>query len=78
MNFLLFVKIISFLLYYIAGLEERQVEGSGGEEMLKDVSTKELVEELKTREGVSAKIAEPYQDLSVKVNGPAIVMVIID
>lgn len=42
--------------------------------MLKDVSTKELVEELKTREGVSAKIAEPYQDLSVKVNGPAIVM----
>lgn len=46
--------------------------------MLKDVSTKELVEELKNREGVSAKIAEPYQDLSVKVNGPAIVMVIID
>jgi hypothetical protein len=55
-----------------------QTKRKRGEEMLKDVSTKELVEELKTREGVSAKIAEPYQDLSVKVNGPAIVMVIID
>lgn len=45
---------------------------------LKDYPTRELVEELKTREGVEVTIAEPYQDVDVKVNGPAIVLVVID
>lgn len=45
---------------------------------LKEVSTKDLVEELKTREGVEATIAEPYKDSEVRVSGPAIILVVID
>ena len=42
------------------------------------VSTKELVEELKKREGVRREDAEPYQDKKISVNGPAVILVIID
>lgn len=45
---------------------------------LTEAKTCELVEELKTREGVEMHIAEPYEDLTVHVNGPAIVFVVID
>ena len=45
---------------------------------LQKVSTKELVEELERREGVETTIAEPYQDKTVSVNGPAIVLVVTD
>lgn len=45
---------------------------------LKDVPTTQLVAELSNREGVEATIAAPYQDAEVKVNGPAIVLVVID
>ena len=42
------------------------------------VSTKELVEELKKREGARIEYAEPYQDKKISVNGPAVILVIID
>ena len=42
------------------------------------VPTKELVEELQRRDGVETTIAEPYQDTEIKVNGPAVVLVVID
>lgn len=42
------------------------------------VSTRELVEELRQREGVEATIAEPHKDIEIKVNGPAVVLVVID
>ncbi len=45
---------------------------------LTTVPTCELVEELEKRVGVETTIAEPYQDVQVKVNGPAIVLVVID
>lgn len=45
---------------------------------LKAVPTCKLVEELAMREGVEKKIAEPYQDVDVSVNGPAIVLVVTD
>lgn len=45
---------------------------------LKDVPTCKLVEELAMRDGVEKKIAEPYQDVDVSVNGPAIILVITD
>lgn len=45
---------------------------------LKEYSTRELVEELEKREGVKAHLAEPYRDLTVNVNGPALVLVVID
>lgn len=40
--------------------------------------TCELVEELKTREGVETHWAEPYEDKNIQVNGPALVLVVID
>ena len=45
---------------------------------LRDIPTYKLVEELKSREGVETTIAEPHQDISVPVNGPAVVLVVID
>ena len=45
---------------------------------LKDVKTCGLVEELKKREGVEVKIAEPHKDMSVSVNGPAVVLIVVD
>lgn len=45
---------------------------------LKKISTAQLVEELKNREGVDTKIAEPYEHANIEVEGPAIVLVVID
>lgn len=45
---------------------------------LRNFRTKELVEELKTREGVETKYAEPYQDFNISVNGPAIILIVTD
>lgn len=45
---------------------------------LDDVPTKRLVEELSKREGVEQVIAEPYKDAQVRVNGPAIILTVID
>lgn len=40
--------------------------------------TKELVDELMTREGVETTIAEPYEDVVVAANGPAMILKVID
>ena len=45
---------------------------------LKDVKTYELVEELKKREGVEVKTAEPHKVMAVSVNGPAVVLIVVD
>lgn len=45
---------------------------------LKDVKTCELVKELARREGVTKTIAEPYEDKTITVNGPAVVLVVVD
>lgn len=47
-------------------------------EQLSEFKTCELVDELRKREGVETHIAEPYQDVTVSVNGPAVVLVVID
>lgn len=44
----------------------------------KHTPTPMLVEELSNRDGVEKTIAEPYQDVEVKANGPAIILTIID
>lgn len=49
-----------------------------GGELLSTVPTCELVKELEKRAGVETTMVEPYQDVQVKVNGPAIVLVVID
>lgn len=46
--------------------------------MLDKIETRELVEELSKRDGVEIKRAEPYQDVEVSVNGPAVVIVVKD
>lgn len=45
---------------------------------LKNITTIELVEELKKREGVEIKRVDPYQDENIIVNGPCIVIKVID
>ena len=45
---------------------------------LSECSTKELVEELKIRESVKMEYAEPHQDKTITVNGPAIILVVTD
>lgn len=45
---------------------------------LNKYSAKELVEELKSREGVETEYAEPHQDKTITVNGPAIILVVTD
>ena len=42
------------------------------------VTTKQLVEELKTREGVETIIAEPYEKKTVEIEGPAIILIVED
>lgn len=45
---------------------------------LEKFSTAQLVEELKKREGVKAKIVEPYGRVSFNVDGSAVVLVVVD
>lgn len=45
---------------------------------LKSIKTCELVQELKQRDGVEIKYAEPNQETEVSVNGPAIILIVID
>ena len=45
---------------------------------LSEVKTCDLVSEPRQREGVETHAAEPYQDVTVSVNGPAVVLVVID
>ena len=45
---------------------------------LKDISTKGLVEELSKRAGVEKAIIEPYEEKEIAVNGPMIVLKVID
>ena len=53
---------------------------------LKSVSTRDLVEELKTREGVETVEVDPYDEYAVEVEidtdhrgtGPAIIMIVTD
>lgn len=45
---------------------------------LSTVSTKDLSDELMKREGVEAEVVSPYQDHTVQVNGPAIVLLVYD
>ena len=40
--------------------------------------TKDIVRELISREGVEAEYAEPHQDKTITVNGPAIILVVTD
>lgn len=42
------------------------------------IHTRDLVEELKTREGVEATYVEPYQTKESSVNGPACILAVID
>ena len=45
---------------------------------LTEISTKDLVEELKKRDGVEAIIVEPYRDDELVASGPSVVLVVTD
>lgn len=48
--------------------------------MKKEEITKtcELVKEIAKREGVEEVVVQPYEDKEIKVNGPAVVLIITD
>ncbi|WP_459843386.1 BC1881 family protein [Halanaerocella petrolearia] len=48
------------------------------EKILMSIPTKDLVEELKKREGVESATVEPHNKLQPEIKGPAIVLKIID
>lgn len=45
---------------------------------LKDFETYELVEELKRRKGVTFETAEPYENKKINIEGPAVMLIVID
>ena len=45
---------------------------------LTEVPTCALVKELGKREGVKETVAEPFADVTITVNGPAVVLVVTD
>lgn len=64
-------------------LRESDVSGSllyskGITMKIEGIPTCQLVEELKKREGVETIIEEPYEDIMVIANGPAIILKVID
>ena len=54
------------------------LHGKSVTQLLKSISTRQLVEELTDREGVECFYAEPYEEKPISVSGPAVIMVIID
>ncbi len=48
------------------------------QEKLKKIKTCELFEELKCREGVNVITAEPYERKEIIIEGPAVVLIIVD
>lgn len=75
----LLAKALAISPAYLMGWIDNDAEKGGRmKETIKNVSTKELVNELVTREGVEMKCAEPHKDLDVNVNGPAIVLIVTD
>lgn len=60
-----------------------QIEQEGERKMdlknvFSNISTRDLVEELKLREAVETHLAEPYKTETISVDGPAVVLVITD
>lgn len=55
--------------------EEREIDFKN---VFSNISTRDLVEELKLREAVETHLAEPYKTETISVDGPAIVLAITD
>ncbi len=53
---------------------EKEVREMG----LNEVKTCELMEELRDREGVEIIQAEPYQQMDISVEGPAVILIVTD
>lgn len=47
-------------------------------ELLKNIDTKDLVEELKSRDGVSYENVEPHTEWRLSICGPAVILMVID
>lgn len=45
---------------------------------LSDIPTFQLVEELEKREAVECVTVKPFEDQSITVNGPAIILIVYD
>lgn len=60
------------------GSERVENNSTERSEKLKSFETRELVEELRKREGVAFEVAEPYEKKKVDIEGPAIMLIVID
>ena len=47
-------------------------------DILRNILTNQLVKELIKREGVKTITAEPYEDKTVSISGPAVIMCVTD
>lgn len=45
---------------------------------ISSIPTCDLVRELETREGIEKIWVNPYEDFEVKVNGPAVILIVTD
>ena len=54
------------------------MEQQGSKNTLQQIPTANLVQELSKREGVEKVTLEPYQDGGIEVNGPAVILVVVD
>ena len=45
---------------------------------VENIKTRDLVEELKKRDGVQIEYAEPHRDKTITVDGPACILVVVD
>lgn len=64
-----------------AVMRQHNIEGVNGvdlERRLEEFTTKELVEELRCREGVRITEVPPYTETIVKTVGPSIIIEVID
>lgn len=60
-------------LFYLPGKKAVEQEGN-----LSKVATWQLVKELETREGIQREYAEPHEKKALFVDGPAIILTVID
>ena len=70
--------VISKIKLEVELYEENNQDDTLKTDNIANCSTKRLVDELGIREGVEKIIAEPYENTTISVEGPAVILKIID
>ncbi len=59
-------------------LDNEKITEKFSDDTLGNIPTNKLVKEIETREGIEIKTIDPYQDEEINVNGPCILIKVID